>query len=62
MIIIIIFLIPTPRSKFLPEKLIVKKFSTFYGNHGFITAFTISRLLSHISAKGIQSKPLHLTS
>ena len=51
-IIIIIILIITPRNRILPEKLtgppLVKKFPTFYGNQGFIIAFTIASHLSHI--------------
>jgi len=44
MIIIIIIIIITPQSRVIPEKLtgpqLVKKFPTFYGNQGFITAST----------------------
>jgi prepilin signal peptidase PulO-like enzyme (type II secretory pathway) len=51
-IIVIIIIIITPRSRVIPEKLtgpqLVKKFPTFYGNQGFITAFTIASHLSHI--------------
>jgi hypothetical protein len=52
MIVIIIILITTPRSRVIPGKLtgpqLVKKFPTFYGIQGFITAFTIASHLSHV--------------
>ena len=44
MMMIIIIIIITPQSRVIPEKLtgpqLVKKFPTFYGNQGFITAST----------------------
>jgi len=56
----------TPWSRFLLEKLtgsqLVKKFSTFYGNRKFITAFTSARHLFLSWASSIQSITTHPTS
>ena len=55
----------TPCRKVLLEKLtgfqLVKKFSTFYGNRRFITAFTSARQLSLSWVSSIQSIPPHPT-
>ena len=56
----------TPWSTVLLEKLngsqLVKKFSTFYGNRRFITAFTSARHLSLSWARSIKSMSSHPTS
>ena len=56
----------TPCSRVLLQRLtgsqLVKKFPVFYGTRRFITAYTITRYLSLLRARSIQSIPPHPTS